>query len=287
VRRIATWLLVGAVAALGLAAAVDGLRGEPGTARVEREARPAASGALAAGREEAARQLHEAGVSGVLTYSDGDCRLHALSLPELEPARAPSFEMCHPAAATGELGVVDGDVVWAGLGYGAVQVVLDEQELSRAIFGGESDARLRYRALQAVPLDRERMLVLAASDSAPGDRLLLAFDGADARFAHRSWWVGDTRAIRPSPTGRYYALVGPEPPLGDQVFTRDGHAIGVADGLPPARAVAWSPDEDWTALATGESVYVFPSERPQERVIRIPLAVRDLDWSEEAAAGTP
>jgi hypothetical protein len=196
--------------------------------------------------------------------------------------------MCHPATSTGALGVVDGDVVWAGLGYGAVQVVLDEKELSRAIFGGETGAGLRYRALQAVPLDRERMLVLAASDGAPRDRLLLAFDGAGARFAHRSWWVGDTRAIRPSPTGRYYALVGPEPPLGDQVFTREGHAVGVADGLPPARAVAWSPDEGWTALATGESVYVFPSERPRERVIRIPLTVRDLDWSETAvAAGTP
>ena len=54
--------------------------------------------------EPAVRQLREAGVSGVLTYSDDECRLHAVSLPELEPAPAPSFKMCRPATSTGGLG---------------------------------------------------------------------------------------------------------------------------------------------------------------------------------------
>jgi hypothetical protein len=58
-------------------------------------------------------------------------------------------------------------------------------------------------------------------------------------------------------------------------------------GLPDAAAIAWSPDDRWTALATERSVYVFPTERPQELVIRIPLAVRDLDWSETAVAASP
>jgi hypothetical protein len=51
--------------------------------------------------------------------------------------------------------------------------------------------------------------------------------------------------------------------------------------------VTWSPDDSWTALATAESVYVFRSDRPDERIVRIPLAVQDLDWSEDAASSSP
>ena len=127
-RRIATWLLVGAVAALGIAAAVDAMRG---TEQVSRQrAGPLISG-LADQPERAVRQLREAGVRGVLTYSDEECKLHAVSLPDLRPVRAPSFEMCRPAMASGGLGTVDGDVVWAGLGYGTFQVVLSKEELGR------------------------------------------------------------------------------------------------------------------------------------------------------------
>ena len=93
-RRIATWLLVAAVAALGLAAAVDALRGEG--ERVVAAPAAAVVPDRAEESETAARQLREAGIVGVLTYSDEDCRLHAVSLPELEPVEAPSFEMCRP-----------------------------------------------------------------------------------------------------------------------------------------------------------------------------------------------
>jgi hypothetical protein len=48
--------------------------------------------------------------------------------------------------------------------------------------------------------------------------------------------------------------------------------------VPPARAVTWSPDDRWTAVAALTSVYVFPSEALAP-VVRIPLAVRDLDWA--------
>jgi hypothetical protein len=59
---------------------------------------------------------------------------------------------------------------------------------------------------------------------------------------------------------------------------RDGHGAGVPDRILTARAVAWSPDERWTALATDASVYVYPTDRPDELVVRIPLMVRDLAW---------
>ena len=44
-------------------------------------------------------------------------------------------------------------------------------------------------------------------------------------------------------------------------------------------AVAWSPDERWTALAGRSAVYVFRTEESQGLVVEIPLAVRDLAWS--------
>lgn len=94
---------------------------------------------------------------------------------------------------------------------------------------------------------------------------------------HPDWEIGAAQSIRPSPGGRYYALLGSDP-LGAQVFMRDGHAAGVPDRIPTARAVAWSPDERWTALATEDAVYVFPSEAPYDPMVRVPLAVHDLDW---------
>jgi hypothetical protein len=282
-RRTATWLLVGAVAALGLAAALDALRGEG--ERVVAAPPPTAPDRTEES-EAAVRQLRAAGVTGVLTYSDEDCRLHAVSLPELEPAPAPSFEMCRPATSGGGLGVVDGDVVWAGLGYGAVQVVLPREELSRAILGGDPGADGGFRAVQAVSLDDERMVVLADSGTELGERVVAVFDGPRARFAHLSWQADDARAIRPSPQGRYYAIFRGEPP-GVGVFTREGRAVEPAEGAPRAWAVTWSPDERWTALAAGDGIWVFPSERPRGPVIRIPLDVRDLAWAEGGLESSP
>ena len=235
--------------------------------------------------EQTVSQLREVGVRGVLTYSDDDCRLHAVSLPALEPARAPSFEMCRPATSTGGIGAVDGQVVWAGLGYGAVQVVLTRGELSRAIRDGlgiSADAEAGFRAVQAVSLGGDRVVVLADSTYEPRERVVAGFDGARPLFVQPRWWVGDARVIRPSPSGRYYALLGRNL-AGDQgwLFTRNGHDVAIPESVPGVRAVAWSPDERWTALATSQSVYIYESDQPEGRVVRVPLEVGDLDWTEQ------
>ena len=183
------------------------------------------------------------------------------------------------------LAAIDGKVVWAGLGYGTAQVVLSREALSKALrpaLGFGTDAEIGFRAVQAVGLDAGRYVVLADSTDVPRDRVLAAFEGKQTLFVHPGWWVGEARAIRPSSTGRYYALLGRALPL----FTSDGREVGVPDGLPPARAVAWSPDDRWTALATRASVYVFRSET-RDPVVRIPLAVRDLDWSSPEDSSAP
>ena len=284
-RRWGTWLIVVALAGVGLVATVDAFVGEGDSP--PRAARSAATVPLLARQPELAiSQLRQAGVSGQLTFSDEDCRLHAVSLPELRPVRAPSFEMCRPVTSTGGLGAVDGEVVWSGLGYGTLQVVLSEEQLSRAIRAGlgigagEVDAG--FRAVQAVSLDEERYVVLADSTYEPRERVLAAFDGAETAFVHPRWFVANARAVRPSPRGGYYALLGPGVVAGDgsPIFSRDGDQLARPDGLPDPHAIAWSPDERWTALATDESVYVYPTEEPDRLVVRIPLPVRDLDWSE-------
>ena len=284
-RRWLTLLLVVGLAALGLAAAVDALRGEE-QVRESAPRTPTIPG-LADEPEQAIRQLREAGVTGVLTYADDDCRLHAVSLPSLEPVRAPSFEMCRPATSTGGLGAVDGDVVWSGLGFGTVQVVVAEEELGRQIARGLGSVRPGegegFRAVQAVALGEERAAVLADSTYEPHERVLVLLEGDRVVLVQPRWVIRDARFLRPSPNGTYFAAFTPE---GLLWFDRDADPLAFPAAVRSPHAVTWSPDERWTALATAESVYVFRSDRPTERIIRIPLAVRDLDWSASALAGT-
>jgi hypothetical protein len=260
-------MVVAAVLGLGLAAGVDALRGpgEPSGGRVETDA---------GGLEPVAEDLRGAGLSGVITYSDERCRLHAVRLPDLRSQRAPAIESCEPHVPSGGLGAWKGDVVWAGLGYRTVQVVLSKAELSRALRRSGRDVAGGYAARQAVALAEERYAVLAYAPKAPWERLVVLFEGE--RFHAIAAIVGSDTVLRPSPSGRYVAVVGSQG-SGVRMFGQDGRQIT----LPPvgtARALAWSPDERWTALATRWSVHVFLTEGPEGPVLRIPLAVRDLDW---------
>jgi hypothetical protein len=51
---------------------------------------------------------------------------------------------------------------------------------------------------------------------------------------------------------------------------------------PDARAIAWSPDERWTAIASPWSVYFLPTADihagRQPHVVRLPLEASDLAW---------
>jgi hypothetical protein len=84
-RRAATWVVIAAVGAIALAAAVDAVR-EPGPR--EAASRPNSE------RRAAIAALRAAGLRGVLTYSDSDCRLHGVTLPDLEPHPAPNGPAC-------------------------------------------------------------------------------------------------------------------------------------------------------------------------------------------------
>jgi hypothetical protein len=281
-RRIVTWALVGAVVALGVVAAYDALRSEEVVVREplpQTTTAPAAISGLTGQAGPAAARLREARVSGVLTYADEDCRLSAVSLPDLEPARAPSFEMCRPLTDSSGLGTVDGDVVWAGLGYGAVQVVVGKELLGREIARRISDApgvpNGPFRAVQAVALGPDRVLVLSESTADPAVRVIVLVEDERVIHVQPPWVVQGARFMRPSPLGTYFALLGPD---GVRLFDRDASALALPAAAREPRTVAWSPDERWTALATDDAVYVFPAEAPYDPMVRVPLGVRDLDW---------
>jgi hypothetical protein len=99
-RGTATWLLVGALAALGVAAGADALRSpgapERGASEPPAETAPEPEleppeDALADVREE----LRSAGVpAGVLTYTDETCRLRSVTLPDLAPHQGSREERC-------------------------------------------------------------------------------------------------------------------------------------------------------------------------------------------------
>ncbi|HSK16249.1 MAG TPA: hypothetical protein VK915_08770 [Gaiellaceae bacterium] len=103
-----TWLLAAGFAALVLAAGVDALRSSGGGASPRPpEELPAetTTGEEAAAVEEpeetprtardvAAAGLRRAGVHGVLTYADPDCRIHVVRLPDLVEREAPDASTC-------------------------------------------------------------------------------------------------------------------------------------------------------------------------------------------------
>ena len=106
-RRTATWLLVGAVAALVVAAGVDALRdaggleaatAEPAPPESLTETEPELDSEIeAAGQAfvDARDALRAAGVPpGVLTFADERCHVRSVTLPHLEPHPGPQGEVC-------------------------------------------------------------------------------------------------------------------------------------------------------------------------------------------------
>jgi hypothetical protein len=78
-----------------------------------------------------------------------------------------------------------------------------------------------------------------------------------------------------SPHGRYFGAR-----VGGSMFVFDSRRPGnlaLPRGAERSTAVAWSPDERFTALASTSSVYVYPGDRPGSAVT-LPLTAIELDW---------
>jgi hypothetical protein len=270
-RPSATAFVVAGLAGVALAAGIDAVRGGP------RESAPPPT--VAETEPAVASVLDRAGVRGVITYSDEACRLHAVALPSLRPARAPAAASCKPLVPTGGLTAWKGDVVWSGLGYGTVQVVLSRHELTREMRRAMRQRSYlgteRYRARQAVGLGDTRVAALV-EESTSGWALVGIFERKRLLFFAGTDFLAGNDVLRPSPGGSFLSVLEPAEP-GITVFTRDGEPFSLPEVTNP-HAIAWSPDERWTALATRWSIYVFRSDG-SGATIRLPVAgARDLAW---------
>jgi hypothetical protein len=330
--RRSTWLVVAAVAAVGIAAVVDALpteqtlneQGPEQTSALDRRPRPA--GAFDA--------------RGVLYYTDDLCRLRAVALPSFTPVSALEWDECgfslSPAGGT----VMGSGVVWQSQGErraaaisGLVYVVVDSTGLEYRLTGTapafRPDGTLTFvrdgAIVQASDLCAssppypgcERVLVtrrdlleplqtkeaaaeaevkaiawltqtsLAAAFSFgdADDHVIAIYEGTNL-VRTISGFGGRVTELLVSP-GRSYAAARLERPSGFVLIDADGEPFILEEiqrdfsGRPPftgGRALTWSPDDAWTAIARKETIVFFRMGPEHPDVVHVPLVAHDLAW---------
>ena len=190
-------------------------------------------------------------VRGELVYSDPSCHRHAIRLPGL--ARHDFLTVgCGVFTRHDNLGVRDGAVAWFAYPVPGGTTTL----LTRSDLPAGSEVRT------VSWLGGRRFAALLE----PGRRVAV-WQGA-ARLSV------DTSAgfheLRSSPRMRYFAAFGKGVVA---VFDRDGLPLWSAAG----RAIAWSPDERYAAVARTSELSILDA-RDGRRVARLAVRALDVDW---------
>ena len=258
-------------------------------------------------RTRAVRDLERHGVSGVLLVTDTSCRLRALRLPHLEAVVPPEVRRCgadgrplESDCRRRDLEIVGpgGEVLYAVAGCAprrtesSANQALTTLDLRRA-FSYDANiprdpAYVRSFLVERVAwLNETRFVLLLRVEirHGPTEDLVVVYEG-DRPIRGEVHFGGDSNLVdlNVSPRGTYFAWIGADDLV---LFDRRGHRVvlpRVAGGLgdrsrlPDARDVAWSADEEWTAVATEASVYLFRTGESDSPLIRLPLAVADVAW---------
>jgi hypothetical protein len=168
-----------------------------------------------------------------------------------------------------------------------VQELLTPEDLAPALRAGSTPLRVLHTPmiLQSIWLSETRvaLIIRALVRDQPESTydLLAIFDGDDLVGEP----VGNSRfdELVASPSRRYLAVHG-SAFRGLSFVNSDGRLLA-RNPIASGHHAAWSPDERWTAVATGGSTYVFRSaeteffnsdSRPQ--AIRIPVHAADVEW---------
>lgn len=280
--RLATALVLFAVAVVGVAAVVDAVRGH---SRDERRV---------AGSAAVADALRAAGARGTLYFADGRCRVRAIRLPSLAAAPAPQASACSIAVADRPLSSASWSIWRAGSRLVAYCA------RGRVFVRAERGPKLPFIVGCAPSWAPEGALDLVRRGSvvqfAPHGRAEVILRREDVGSVHGIAWLGPRLAAA---AGRTLLLLDgntpvaaramPEPvsrlrasPGGSWLAVRSGRSIVVLDldlrlrrTLPAARALAWSPDERWRAIAYARTARLV---RRDGSAVTLPLVARDLAW---------
>lgn len=355
--RPANLLIIAAVALVGTFAAADALRGR-GTSKarnattVEERSRielePVTGEPNIEGRAVLEPRLRAAGLTGTLFVTDEDCRLRALSLPDLEwvlDSGAAGDECEFSVAPDSRRAVRSGSgVAWSPNGrtsascrHNSVHVSgRTEQELYEVVGycapawkpnGVFTLARAGTLVVFRPPCKEGQRVcehvILAGDDLEPALRLASTpYRSLYAPVIRQAVWLSGTRValvmrtrVRSQP-GSLFDLVAifegrrlvAEPLLNahfdELAVSASKRLLAVhgsvtrglffidADGrllarnpFPSGHHAAWSPNEQWTAVATGGSMYVFRTAElelfnsdTRPRAIRVPVHAEDLEW---------
>jgi hypothetical protein len=326
--RRSTWLVVGALAVIALAAAFDALRG--GGSAPPSAARTTTSEASAA-EEQAPDQpaVAPAGFGGVLYYTDDSCELQAVRIPTLETEEAPSWDNCrfvlspdgtrvsgagsgwdpHADPRRGRLfqtergmiqvatnGGPEGEAfrgaapAWRPSGAltyfarGAVRewpsgaVLIGQRDLLAGLADAPDPPEVAsfrsVRVVEAAWLDDDRLAAILSARvrSGPEQIAIALYDGAETNAVI---FVAEALSdLRVSPRGDFIAARTSNGLL----FIDDSGAPASLPLLGGYRAIAWSPDGRWAAIANASGVYVFRLGEVQPRARRLAVLANDLAW---------
>ena len=315
-RRLRSALVIGAVALVAVAAAVDGIRGG------EREPEPRSSGADAVDVASTAES-----VSGTLVYLDRHCRLHRIAFPSGADADAPRQVSCGLTLdPTGRLAqddetwqpggalsarCIDGHVLVRASGGEPIlrrrgcspawkpdgsltyvvdgslrlssrlrdrRLLLSARDVSRAV--GPAQATIGPTRLREVAwLDDRRFAALLTTNKPPGPEgldLLVVFD-ARRPVRGATFLAPRLSGLVASPRGGHLVVrTGRGPREALTFFDRSGAPSNLS--FVNAHAIAWSPDERWAVAATRRSILLFRTTGPYLRVRRFAIVATDVAW---------
>jgi hypothetical protein len=166
------------------------------------------------------------------------------------------------------------------------EVLLSQRDLVQAMRGSPipqlRNRFRRFRMREAAWLDERRLAaILSAEADGHTEDMLAIYDGALVEEVHFDEPRGFTD-LRVSPNGRYVAAKASarRGPAGF-VLIEPGSGEVNSPGIVAYRAITWSPDERWAAVAADGGLFVFRPGVPGPPDLQLDLDAQDLDWRGE------
>ena len=234
--------------------------------------------------------------SGVVWQRQGDLRaagIGGLVYVVLEPSGAEyRFTGTAPAfRPDGTLTFIrDGAIVEAipGCGRSAPGRRCEGVLMTRGDLLGPLEARpevVDAAAAKAVAWLTETRLIAAVAFGGRREEMIAVYEGKTL-IRTISGFGGRVAELLVSP-GRSYAAARLERPSGFVLLDADGEPFILEEiqrdfsGRPPftgGRALTWSPDDAWTAIARRETIVFFRMGPERPDVVHVPLVAHDLAW---------